>query len=80
MKTKLISLLSFLLITTCIFARAPQFEWAAGFGGTSTVEGRSVAVVAAGNIYTLVFFIKNATTLFKSFRVNNLSGNCIHPI
>jgi PKD repeat protein len=52
MKTKLFSLLNFLLFTTCLFAQEPQFEWAASFGGTDSDGGRSVTIDAAGNIYT----------------------------
>jgi len=74
MKTKLFTLLCFLLITTCIFAQEPQFEWAVGFGVAYNEEGNSITVDNAGNIYTTGSFL-GPTDFDPSSGVHNLTTN-----
>ncbi|MGZ4035931.1 MAG: SBBP repeat-containing protein, partial [Bacteroidia bacterium] len=57
---KLLLLITFLLSIACANAQSPTFQWVKGTGATSKISvysGNSIAVDAAGNVYTTGCFI-----------------------
>ncbi|MBT3208007.1 MAG: PKD domain-containing protein [Bacteroidetes bacterium] len=56
MKARATFFLILLFNTIFLFSQEPQFEWAVGFGGTSSTVCRSIEVDNAGNVYSLGTF------------------------
>ncbi|NQV17956.1 MAG: SBBP repeat-containing protein [Armatimonadetes bacterium] len=72
---KTVIIYGLLLIAVCVFAQAPEWQWAIQAGGILADEGRSITVDDAGNSYITGTF--GGTATFGSYTLYSSGENDI---